>query len=681
MNLETHRACVKDMLYGKRLPDAVYILRPVQGDVPSGLWAAIRRAEIAAKPDPSWNLLKIHTDQFAFTFLSYPDFDNDPHPSLAEATKINLSAGSILRTDYRTRANPPILHRKETFLPLNDPRIPDFAALTKREEEAGLYRDPSRIGLRVQWLTLLKRLGLAYESHSLISVKKEVPETAEPEIKPVEVERHRTAIKRYDLSKPAKQLLERGLLKKNDTFFDYGCGHGMDIEALHHLGYEASGWDPAFRPNAPKTPAAVVNLGYVLNVIEEPAERIETLREAYSLAERVLLVSTMVSGQETDSHSRPYGDGFLTKTNTFQKFYAPGELESLIEQTLDVEASTLGLGLCVVFRSDDDAELFEANRNRRRIDWTEISAQLKFSAPISRERRNVDRYELHKELFVQFWQTLLELGRAPEPGEFDRLAEVTKAAGGIKRALALVVTRNGEQLWQTVRKSRTEDVLVYLAMTKFRKRFLRREIPLRIKNDIRSFFGDLPSAQTRARDLLFAAGDPGEIDVACEGVDVGWQDEDSLMIHRSLLGELPPILRIYVHCAAFRYGDPSQADVIKIHKHSGKITFQHYDDFDGKPLPELQTRIKVNLLNLFVEVFDHSKGPRIQLLYFKERFVGRKHPGRRSMEKFSAKLHKLGLDQATIGLGPDRESFQHLLAQAGLNEALNPIRKRTSAAN
>ena len=125
-------------------------------------------------------------------------------------------------------------------------------------------------------------------------------------------------------------------------------------------------------------------------------------------------------------HSRSYRDGFLTKTNTFQKFYAPGELESLIEQTLDLEANTLGLGICVVFRSDQEAELFEANRNRRRIDWTEISAQLKFSAPVSRERRSVDRYELHKELFEQFWQTLLDLGRAPEPGEFDRLAEVTK---------------------------------------------------------------------------------------------------------------------------------------------------------------------------------------------------------------------------------------------------------------
>jgi DNA phosphorothioation-associated putative methyltransferase len=447
------------------------------------------------------------------------------------------------------------------------------------------------------------------------------------------------------------------------------------------LGYQASGWDPAFRPDESKKSAAVVNLGYVLNVIENPAERVAVLREAYDLTGRLLLVSTMVTGQETNSHSRPYRDGFLTKTNTFQKFYAPGELEAVIEDALAAEASTVVLGVCVVFRNEDDAELFEANRSRRRIDWSEISAQLKFSAPAGWERREVDRYGLHRELFDQFWQTLLELGRAPEPGEFDRLVDVKRAAGGINRAVALVVVRHGDQLWQLARKARTEDVLVYLAMAKFRKRFLRREIPLRIKNDIRSFFGDLPTAQTKARDLLFAAGDPGEIELACEGAGIGWLEADALTIHRSLLNELPPLLRIYVYCAAQRYGDPAQADLIKIHKHSGKVTFQHYDNFDGKPLPELQGRIKVNLRNLFVEVFDHSTGPKIQLLYFKERFVGKSHPNWSKMEKFSSKLKKLGFDPGTIGLGPDKQSFCNLLAEAGLDERLQPIRKRADNAN
>lgn len=673
MDLDAFRRLNRFLSFGKKLPDAVYVIRPRPENVSLELGKIIKRAVVAAEPSPSWNLLKIHTDQCALTFLTYPDFDKDPHPSLAEATKINLNTGSIVRTDYRARSNPPILHRKETFLPPNDSRIPTFAALTKQEEEAGLYRDTSRIGLRVQWQTLLKRLRLKHEGHMLLSLRRKTDGSISAETEKPEVVRHRTAIKRYDLSKPVKQLLERGLLRKKDTFFDYGCGHGMDIEALRTLGYEASGWDPVFRPNAPKTPADVVNLGYVLNVIEEPGERLDALREAYSLANRLLLVSTLTVGQETDAHSRPYRDGFLTKTNTFQKFYAPGELEDLIEQVLHVEANTLGLGLCVAFRNDDDAELFEASRNRRRIDWTEISAQLKFSAPIARERRSVDRYELHKELFGQFWQTLSELGRAPEAGEFDRLDEVKKAAGGMNRALALVISHNGERLWQMARKTRTEDVLVYLAMTNFRKRFLRREIPLQIKNDIRSFFGPLPVAQARARDLLFAAGDPDEIELACQNVNVGWQDESALFLHRGLLNRLPPILRIYVHCAAYRYGDPSQADLIKLHKRSGKVTFLVYDDFDGKPLPELRRRIKVNLRTRWVKVFDHSAEG--QLLCFKERFVAPDHPNRLAMSKFSIKLKSLGISDATY-YGPSKSELLALAAEKGLNPNLN--RRRTT---
>jgi DNA phosphorothioation-associated putative methyltransferase len=670
---EFHRS-IGELPYGKALPGAHYIFRPDNNNLLSvPFLITIKRAETAASPPSDWNLLKLHTTEFAVTFLSYPEFDTDPHPALAEATKINLISGRVTHTDYLARANPPILHRKETFLSPADPRVFNYAALTAREEEAGLYQDPSRIGLRVQWLALLKRVGFDHEGHTL--VRKPTTTTALSATDTLEIDRSRTAIKRYDLSKPVKQLLERGLLRKGDSFFDFGCGHGMDIEALQNLGYHASGWDPAFRPNAPKVKATVVNLGYVLNVIEEPAERIATLRDAYSLAERLLFVSTMATGQETDAHSRSYQDGFLTKNNTFQKFYAPGELESLIESNLGAEVSTLGLGMCVVFRNNEDAELFEANRNRRRINWTEISTQFKFSAPTRRESRAVDRYELHKELFEEFWKIVLELGRLPENGDFDRLADVAKAGGGIKKAFALVISRKGEEPLQKARLARTEDVLVYLALRRFRERFGPRQIPLRIRYDIRSFFGDLAAAQAKADDLLFSAGDPDEIDLACENLDVGWQDSHSLMIHRSLLGELPPILRIYVYCAAFRYGDPAQADIIKIHKRSGKITFQHYDDFERKPLPELQTRIKVNLRSLFVEVFDHSKGPKTQLLFFKERFVASNHPARQKMERFSKRVRMLGLDQATVGLGPDKQSFANLLARARLDENLRPIRE------
>ena len=79
--------------FGKKLQTSVYLARPASALLASELIETIRRAEAAAKPEPSpsWNLLKLHADQFAISFLSYPDFDNDPHPYLAEATKINLN--------------------------------------------------------------------------------------------------------------------------------------------------------------------------------------------------------------------------------------------------------------------------------------------------------------------------------------------------------------------------------------------------------------------------------------------------------------------------------------------------------------------------------------------------------------------------------------------------------------
>jgi hypothetical protein len=559
---------------------------------------------IAAKPDPDWNLLKLHTDQVAISFLTYPDFDSDPHPALAEAVKINMNSGAISKTDYRKRANPPILHRKETFLPPNDSRISEFAALTKQEEDAGLLRDLSRIGLRIHWETLLKRCGYSYEGHRLIKTQKQHADKISIENAPVE--RHRTAIKRYDLSRPIKLALERGVIQKKHSLFDYGCGHGMDIEALQGLGYTINGWDPAFRPKAQRIEADVVNLGYVLNVIESPKERLEALKGAFALTRQALLVSVLVEGQQTVAHTRACGDGFLTKNNTFQKFYAPGELEHFIEANLQAEVITLSLGICIVFRDPDDAEAFEASRSRRRIDWLDLSSQLRFTSPSSRELRRADRYQLHKELFDSFWDSLLEYGRAPEPGEYDRLAEIRKAAGGLSRALSLVVQKRGEALWQHARKARSEDVLVYLAMTNFRKKFLRRDIPLRIKNDIKAFFSDLAIAKKQAHDILLAAADPDEVGLAVEGLDFGIYDqvEEQFTFHRKFLNQLPPALRVYVQCGALRYGDPEEADLIKIHVASGKLTLLHYDDFK-KAEPILQTRIKINLRNQFVQVFDH----------------------------------------------------------------------------
>src|SRR4051794_4838011 len=95
---------------------------------------------------------------------------------------------------------------------------------------------------------------------------------------------------RSGLSRPLQQALDDGLLD-DATVFDYGCGRGDDVRTLGALGFTAAGWDPAHSPGSTRQSATVVNLGYVVNVIEDRAERADALRRAWDLAESVLIVS------------------------------------------------------------------------------------------------------------------------------------------------------------------------------------------------------------------------------------------------------------------------------------------------------------------------------------------------------------------------------------------------------
>jgi DNA phosphorothioation-associated putative methyltransferase len=133
--------------------------------------------------------------------------------------------------------------------------------------------------------------------------------------------------------------------------------------------------------------------------------------------------------------------------------------------------------------------------------------------------------------------------------------------------------------------------------------------------------------------------------------------EGHFTIHRSLLDELPVILRVYVECAARLYGNPREADLIKIHLHSRKLTFHYYRDFDKSAAPRAahphQDRPQAPLRHRHRP---HHR-PEHQLLFFKERFLAKDHPERPKMDRFSAKLRKLGLREETIGYGPVSRPF------------------------
>ncbi len=191
-----------------------------------------------------FNVVKFRTDELKLSFLAYPDFDSAPQPALSHAIAIDLATGKVRHTDYADNINPPILHRKGAFLPAEHPLRAQFEALTRAEEVAGLYEKTATIGFKLNWEKLLKSKGLAIMGHTLVKAEDAGARGESGEPKPEEgavaVERHKTALTRYDLSKPVKSLLEYGVLRPGRTFFDYGCGQGSDIKGLQGLGYQGT---------------------------------------------------------------------------------------------------------------------------------------------------------------------------------------------------------------------------------------------------------------------------------------------------------------------------------------------------------------------------------------------------------------------------------------------------------
>ena len=175
----------------------------------------------------------------------------------------------------------------------------------------------------------------------------------------------RTAIRRTALSRPVALAFDNGLIHQERTFFDYGCGRGDDLVRLFKMGIPVSGWDPAFFPEEERSPADVVNLGYVVNVIEDPAERVVVLAAAWELARKVLIVSARLDWEATDTAVDFQGDGIVTRKRTFQKFFTQEELRQWIEQVLDRRPVAAAPGIFYVFRDEADAHSFAINRVSR----------------------------------------------------------------------------------------------------------------------------------------------------------------------------------------------------------------------------------------------------------------------------------------------------------------------------
>lgn len=669
-------------LPGKFVGENLYLHVSAIGSLPPPLIQKVLQASKLATIDleRDYNVIKLSKNSEELSLLSYPHFYEEGFPTLARSWRISLARSTVVFRTYEESRNPPILHRKELLLSSDDPLVPIFNALTAAAESLGLFEDVARIGTREYWFALIAERGYELVGHDLLPIANALTPPTFNIVEEQEIQRHLTALSRGNFSAPVQALWRHGLINPERHFFDYGCGRGDDVRGLLANGIDASGWDPHYAAAEEKRIADTVNIGFVINVIEDFAERVQALQGAYACTAGVLSVAAMLSSQAPPD-GRAYRDGYLSSRKTFQKYYTQTQLRDFIEGTLDEPAIAVGPGIFFVFRDKALEQRFLTQRYGRQAKnvllrgWTyeHVRREARPPRPERVVRVKVDRemvmFEAHQETFSLLWLKSLELGRYPEPSELDQefRAAIDTHIGSLNKALRVMSKRfNAEDLEHSAKQKRS-NLLVFAALQQFQKRQPYKHLDEVIQRDIRYFFGDYSSLLSASRGLLYDIAEVEKLDAACREAaekGYGWlEDSHSLQVHVHFLERLPVLLRVYAGCATLVYGDIAEFELIKIHIRSGKITLMKFDDFMGSPLPKMTERIKIKLREQDLDVFSYGEEFPPPLLYQKSRFINEEFPRFDEQVQFEEHLAKLGLHDLR-GYGPSAAAFYHILGNA-----------------
>lgn len=510
------------------------------------------------------------------------------------------------------------------------------------------------------------------------------------------------------LSRPVALAFEDGLLSESSSVLDYGCGRGGDVDRLNQLGVSASGWDPNHRPHTPLVEADVVNLGFVINVIEHQAERRDALRKAWSLARQALVVAARPAWEARDVRGRPHGDGILTAKDTFQKFYEQDELRAYVEATLGRRSVAAAPGIFYVFRDESTAQAVLARRTRRGRTGAGRVADLLYElhrdqlsvlqAFVEHERRlpaageldpaaeaelierlgsvraafalirrstgaarwgDIDsgrpskaerRFEQHRALLETLMDFVEDRGRLPRPEEIATGDDLARTLGSIRSAFSLVRRATGPERWTLVEDRARRNFLVYLALAAFGGRPRFTELPADLQLDVRDLFGNYKNAVAEADQLLYGAGNLEAVDHAARTSGVGKLTPEALYVHVSTLDDLPPLLRVYEGCGQALAGTVEEATVVKLHREKPQVSYLSYPTFDRDPHPALSTVVVARLqaLKLTYRDFRDSENPPI--LHRKETFVAPGYPDREKFERLTEQEERYELlSSPTIG--------------------------------
>lgn len=657
MNKDLFTELVEQMQVGKQLPGAVYLHRDAFVALPSPLRQFIPAVAKAVNlDDDHWNLVKLFKKEFRLSLLHYPDFYTNSYPILKQSLNVDLSKIHHKILSYEGSDNPPILHRKETMILPSNEHFEHFASLTLEGENAGLYKHPHLIGFKRSWEKLIARHG-----YELVDGRLHRSTTSVP-VETVGIDRHKTALIRHELSASMKTLAKHGFLEGSYSIFDYGCGRGDDLRELEAHGIDALGWDPNFQPDNDKVSSSIVNLGFVLNVIEDPVERLEALIDAWELADKLLVVAVMLANENYIAQFTPYKDGVITSRNTFQKYYAQSEIKAYIERSVQEDAIAVAPGIFYVFKDKLEEQKYLQSKYQRYHKWQQLTSP----EPVHGRNRAKLLITQHQDLFDHFWNTCLELGRVPSNDEFPHSDKIRELIGSHRKAFSLLGEMFDTKAFEYAEKNRKEDLLLYFAMELFEKRKPYAQLTESLKRDIKALFGDYKTAMNLAAELLFAIADTDLIRQQCEKAYSRLpasllNESHSLILHHSFIDGLPLILRVYVGAGLQMYGELGDGiDLVKIHMTSGKLTLAAYDGFENS-VPFLVERIKIKMAEQDIDFFDYVDQKRRPPLLNKHLYLPEEHKDYKKQLSFDKRLGKLMEFDPTEETQMARSEFEVLL--------------------
>ena len=329
-----------------------------------------------------------------------------------------------------------------------------------------------------------------------------------------------------------------------------------------------------------------------------------------------LVVSARLRGEAPGGAGAPtMADGIVTRLGTFQRFYEQQELRAWIDETLGEACVAAAPGVFYVFRHLAERSSFAASRFRRAT-----------AAPRLGSAQGL--YAEHRGIMEALALFLSARGRLPSADELPEHDAIVGAMGSVGRAFCVLRAASPEGLWEASCEARSQDLLVYLALSRFDRRPPFGGLPPSLQLDVRAFFRTYAAACARADGLLFSLGDPARLDAACRTSPFGKLMPEALYVQRRCSGgaadcqsaaewdprsapnpfgcrspqkrgpystpiNMPTPLRLYEGCARACLGSVAGATLVKLRRGEPNVSYLTYPGFEADPHPALAASVNV----------------------------------------------------------------------------------------